>query len=144
MGSDSIFTDLLPLHKPFKNIESDPTFSELGGFQRADLGRDCAAREAPEPQLPEPAFGFLPAIAPSGRGELVHHHREDGGLGRSGQAVVQEELHDENLSAWAERVPHPLEQGAILLLVEVMDHVRYEHSVVAGPEVGCEEGALPG
>src|SRR5439155_3231457 len=87
--------------------------SQLRGFQRADLGRDYAAREAPEPQLPEPAFGFLPAIAPSGRGELVHHHREDGGLGRPGQAVVQEELQDEDLSAGAEHVPHPLEQGPI-------------------------------
>src|SRR5437870_12314106 len=96
--------------------------SELGGFEGADLGRDRVAREAPEPQLSEPTFGFPPAIAPPGRGELVHHHREDRGLGRSGQAVVQEELYDEDLPAGAERVPHPLQQDAILLLVEVMDY----------------------
>src|SRR3989441_7898456 len=106
------------------------------GFERADLGRDRVALEALKIQFLEPAFHLPPAIAPPCRGELVHHHREDGGLGRPRKAVVQEELHDEDLPAGSERAPHPIQQGAVLLLIEAMDHVRNKHGVVAGSEVG--------
>src|SRR3989449_3349320 len=93
-------------------------FRSFRGFERADVGRDRLTLEALKIQFLEPAFHLPPAIAPPCRGKLVHHHREDGGLGWLGQAVVQEELHDEDLPAGSERAPHPIQQGAVLLLVE--------------------------